>query len=316
MKQRLIFIYIVAAVFAFGITLLTRKIMQFDNSQANTKVLIAAKDMAVGTIVAKEDLTWQLWPVKALNPSFIEDSNSKETDRIIGSIVRYTVIKNEPILSAKFVRSSEKSLLAAIISPGKRAFTLQMGKNANLTGLLSPGDIVDIVIATKNAQNLKDSIAETIVRKVPVIATDGRLARDETVKKIEPPEEVTIEITPQQAEYLAAALRESKPTITVYSLTSSLVSENEKVVDNKEITQKNNEPLKKESVQPIQPKPIIPLTPPVPPQISPDLNLPPKDHTISVMRGSEKLNVHIKENNKDSGDKNFTQGNGKNEKLH
>ena len=39
------------------------------------KVLVAKRDLPVGTRITEEDLQWQSWPAEAVNPSFITDGS-------------------------------------------------------------------------------------------------------------------------------------------------------------------------------------------------------------------------------------------------
>ena len=283
MKARIFIVYLFAAVLALGVALLTRKIMQPEDVRKDVEILVARIDMPMGSKIEPENIIWQPWDPKAMNDLYLTKNDKAKLHKLKESFVRIPLVKGEPILEAKTVFPGDKSLLSAVIKPGMRAFTLQMGRKSNLTGLISPGDRVDIVIANKNANDRKGSngvSAQTIVKKVPVIATDGRLSRDDSLKNPEPPEEVTIEVTPQQAENLTAALRDNHPTVTVYSLNTVFSTELDTTTNTDALPEKP------------EPEPSLPAVPKTPPPITPESN----NHsgrTISVIRGEVKSEINV-----------------------
>jgi len=45
------------------------------------RVLVAKKDLIVGTFVKREDLHWQLWPEESITPAYVTDSKLLEAGR-------------------------------------------------------------------------------------------------------------------------------------------------------------------------------------------------------------------------------------------
>tara|TARA_A100000171_G_C2125767_1_gene143419 strand:- start:983 stop:1777 length:795 start_codon:yes stop_codon:yes gene_type:complete len=256
MKLRDILILLLAVALAVAVALFTRNILREDSiqSEADTvQVLVAKRDLNVGTKIEQNDLTWKIWPKESLHTSYLTKADQKKVLKIIvGSIVRYSIAKSEPIRNDKIIRADDRSLLAAVLAPGKRAFTINLGKRSNVSGLVLPGDYVDVIVADRPSRGEKTS-GKTVVSRVRVVATDGKLSY-EYGEKVEPPKEISLEVTPHQAERLAAALKEGKPSISVYSLVN---------LKNSSASSQNNR--KKESTQ----------------------------RTISVIRGDEKSSVSI-----------------------
>ena len=286
MKSKILIIYLFAAVLALGVALITRKIMQPPEVVQDIEILTARIDMPMGTKIEDSNMVWQPWSLKSMNDLYITKKDTARLQKLKESIVKIPIIKGEPIFEAKTVFPGDKSLLSAVIKPGMRAYTLQMGRKGNLTALISPGDRVDIVIAAKGNNDKRPNggmTAQTIVKKVPVIATDGRLTRDDTIKSPEPPEEVTIEVSPQQAENLTAALRDNRPTITVYSLNTIVTTE----VDMTQDSQPQDSATDDKTAAMPSPPPSVPLTPPKP---EPETH---SGRSITLFRGDKSSELNI-----------------------
>jgi pilus assembly protein CpaB len=92
------------------------------------------------------------------------------------------------------------------LDPGMRAVSIQIDKVKGVSGLVQPGDRVDIIaIPPRNGSELPP--AATILRGIRVLAVGTTL---ETSSATPSPEEqssatVTLEVTPHQADLLASA---------------------------------------------------------------------------------------------------------------
>lgn len=259
MKIRDILILLLAVALAVAVALFTRNILRENSPETKAekvKVLVARRDLSVGTKIDQKDLTWKSWPKDSLHKSYITKADQKKVMKtIVGAIVRFSIAKAEPIRNDKIIQADDRSLLSAVLEAGKRAFTINLGKRSNVSGLVLPGDYVDVIVADKPKRGEKIS-GKTVVSRVRVVATDGKLSYEQG-EKVEPPKEISLEVTPYQAERLAAALKEGKPSISVYSL-----------VNLKNGTAASDTMRKKETQQ----------------------------RTISVLRGDEKSNVNIRLN--------------------
>ena len=92
-------------------------------------------------------------------------------------------------------------MLAAILPAGMRAISTRIKEETGVGKLILPNDHVDVLLTTrrKNEHN-----AETLFRNVRVLAI-GQLIEAKEGKKLAEGNTVTLELTPQQAEELAAA---------------------------------------------------------------------------------------------------------------
>jgi pilus assembly protein CpaB len=227
MKPRDILIIILALCVSISVAFATRYILRGDSRSSSnlTKVLVASGDLAVGRRIDKGSYRWQEWPTETVQPIYITENEKKTADGLPGSMVKQHINSGEPIVKTSLV--GERGYLSAMIADNRRAFTIPLDNKSNISGKVLPEDYVDVIMARRE----KDTyVASTVVRKVKVLEINGTLdpneAEDAAKKNAQ---SITIEVTPEQAEFLAAALREGSPVISLHSMNSNDSGAPEKV---------------------------------------------------------------------------------------
>lgn len=187
-----------------------------------TKVLVAAKPLPTGHIVKSDDLKWQSWPDDDLLPAYIVEGKGP-SEELAGGVVRSRVGTGEPITDQQIVRRGDRGLLAAVLAPGYRAITLSIGGNIGLSGLVVPGDRVDIIVSLAvNGQEDgpgERRLTQTVLRDVRVIAIDQNI----DVQKSDnlTAHTATLEVTPKQAELLVLVGDLGKVSLSLRSVADS-----------------------------------------------------------------------------------------------
>jgi pilus assembly protein CpaB len=108
---------------------------------------------------------------------------------------------NEPILATKVTEPGESAGVATALSPGMRAFTIDVNAETGVSGFLSPGDRVDVTW-TGTVDNRQFS--KIIQSSLKVIAIDQSADED----RLDPPavaNTVTVEVSPEVVAALAQA---------------------------------------------------------------------------------------------------------------
>jgi len=166
------------------------------------QVLVAHRDLPVGTTLASGDLVWQAWPVDALNPSFITDGHAPQAqpatptaqvakqvtqaavnvvgnapmDSLYGAIVREPILANEPITNGKLVRGGEGGFMAVVVHPGMRAIAVPITSSTAAGGFILPGDRVDVLQSHPSDNNgspiHSGPTAQVLMHNVRVLAID------------------------------------------------------------------------------------------------------------------------------------------------
>jgi pilus assembly protein CpaB len=165
-------------------------------------VLVAAQSLPAGHFLKTEDMTWQAWPDANLMPEYVVQG-VKKPDDLAGSVVRHGIAAGEPITPGELVTKGDRGFLAAVLRPGYRALTVPLSSNAGLSGLVVPGDHVDVILTAQISNGEKDGghrVSETVLEDIRVLAIDQKL--DDQAKDAVMAHTATLEVTPKQAEIL------------------------------------------------------------------------------------------------------------------
>jgi len=238
MNPRSLILVAVALIGVVGVVFFTRSFLtgvQQQAQQAQTvsapaptaKILVAAKELPVGTILAADDVAWQPWPQNGMNEAYFSGARSKLKD-VEGKVVRSPMNRGEPVTASAVIAQGERGFLAAVLSPGMRAVTIKLSPVAGIGGFIFPGDRVDVIVThtIEVSRAEKYTAAETVFQNVRVLAVDQRSATQD--EKIQIGKTATIEVTPKMAEKVAMLEKIGVLSLSLRSLTGdgSLVAGN------------------------------------------------------------------------------------------
>lgn len=165
-------------------------------SMATQQVVVAARDLDLGTALNPSMLQVVRWPVGSLPPGSIG-----EVEALDARVVRVSVQRGEPLLEAKLAPVGTKGGLSAVIGDGKRAITVKVNEVVGVAGFALPGNYVDVLV---NVRDERDSaISKIVLEHILVLAVAQEASRDDTKPKVV--NAVTVEATPEQAEKLDLA---------------------------------------------------------------------------------------------------------------
>jgi pilus assembly protein CpaB len=191
--------------------------------QSKAMVLAAAQALRTGTLLRAEDVKWVDWsdavPAGAMvRPSQEERAAQPNADLqalsgVYGAVLKQRVDPGTPILSSMIVKPGDRGFLAAVLAPGYRAVSIGVNPVSGASGLIFPGDHVDLIL-TQDFQKGEEpisrrSVSETIVTNVRVLAIDQRLqeASPDPKSQVPIPRTVTLEVLPKQAEMINVAVQ-------------------------------------------------------------------------------------------------------------
>ncbi len=164
-------------------------------------VLVARQDLPVGSTLQEGAFAAQPIPEAYVDGRHIL---AVERERVLGIRLRNALKAGERILWTDLATSSGNDRgLAALVRSGYRAFTMQVDQASTLAGLLQPGDRVDVLHTTERAGR---PVTLTLLQNVLVLAIGRRTASLEGAHdEVASAEEVTVSVTPEQAQLLAEA---------------------------------------------------------------------------------------------------------------
>ena len=169
------------------------------------EVVVTKRPFEIGEMVTEKDLSTRTVPTEFL-PADAVLPEAYET--ILNRMVRAPIREGAPLSSGALVPMYDQ--FSRVIVPGKVGYTLSVDENNSISGMIAPGDAVDILLTFESKapeQEGKPEIGERVVpllENVTVLATGRRVG--ETVVMEGSAEEsfssITLELDPQQAEQL------------------------------------------------------------------------------------------------------------------
>jgi pilus assembly protein CpaB len=172
-------------------------------------VLVATKQLPVGTIIGPDSFRFQPWPKELVEEAYFIQGKADQA-KLVGSVVRTAVSAGQPMTQGSLIQPGERGFLAAALGAGMRAVTVPVSIQNSVAGFIFPGDRVDVML-TQNVPGGGDGaplkVSETILRNLRVLATDQRTnAMGEDGKPVVITySNVTLEVTPRMAEKISVA---------------------------------------------------------------------------------------------------------------
>lgn len=184
------------------------------------KVLVAKVALPTGVFIQEGQLQWQIWPDGNIPDSYLTEEEMKLED-LHGAVVRRGLTAGEPLTPTRVIRPGDRGFLAAVLRPGFRAIAIRVNATSGVSGLVFPGDRIDIIlthiITDRTGQEpVERRASETILENVRVLAIDQTV--DENTTEPTYASNFTLEVTPKQAEMLSVVRELGGLSISLRSL--------------------------------------------------------------------------------------------------
>lgn len=198
-------------------------------------ILVAARAIRTGALLRMADMTWRDAGQTDIRVGSLVRGQVLELD-FLGAVARRDFDSGEPLIASDFVKPSERGFLAAVLMPGARAVSISVDAPQSLSGLILPGDRIDVILIQSFGDTVAPShreVAETVLADVRAIAVDQSLNAsisaiqgDRRVGSLESqlPKTVTLEVSPRQAEVLLVASQLGRLGVSVRALEGSGVA--------------------------------------------------------------------------------------------
>ncbi|HTB34906.1 MAG TPA: Flp pilus assembly protein CpaB [bacterium] len=158
------------------------------------KILAAGRYLPAYTRLKAEDLRWRKVP-RAYAPT----GTATDPSAVLGLQTLVPFNEDEPLIFNKLALGEQS--LAASLAPGKRAVSLAVNPVSGVSGLLKPGDHVDVFLLHGQAAAAG---AGLLFQDAVVLAVGGKLARENTGQS-ERSSTVTLALDPSDAALALAA---------------------------------------------------------------------------------------------------------------
>ncbi len=184
------------------------------------EILVSRIDLMPGERLDINKFDWVEWPKKSISDEYYsrETGNKNQLDRLLetleGKIVRFKVVRGEPLKKSDLIGGSGESVLGAFISPGMKAVSVPLRKVANADVYFAPGDFVDIILPQRSG---RVSSVDTILSGIKVIAVDNKFHIPDEEQSNKIAKNITLEVTSEQAEALALSIAKGQIVISYHS---------------------------------------------------------------------------------------------------
>jgi pilus assembly protein CpaB len=176
------------------------------------RVVVANTDLRPGTF-----LSGQTVAVREIPRNFLH-SDAVLADRwneVAGRVLAYPVRSGEPVLQSHLARDAAAGF-SSQLAEGMRALTFPVDDEASISGMLAPGDRIDILFTTLNGN---ESVTLPLLLDVPVIATGVRTVTNAAYLDDKGPSRqyntVTVTVTPENAAKITLAQDAGKITVAL-----------------------------------------------------------------------------------------------------
>ncbi len=202
------FLYVAVAILLGGLASVLA--VKYINQQVATRthtvapqkmrtVVVPVHNLKVGGVLSADDLATrdipeEYIPADALTPD--------DYDSHLGQVLTTSLVKGAPI--SAMAMEPVASHFSNIIKPDRVAYTIEVGETNSISGLIVPGDHIDILLLL--SKNSKDDI-RPLLGDVLVLATGKKAqgVRSESAEESQGYSNLTLELSPENAQRIGIA---------------------------------------------------------------------------------------------------------------
>lgn len=197
-------------------------------------VAVPVDDMPQGAIIAAGDLASRSVPAELAPADAVTPENHADYE---GRMLRAPVRGGAPLSAAALVPLYDQ--FSKVIPQGKVAYTLSVDENNSVSGMIAPGDLIDILFMKDGEQGTATGVEVLpLLSQIKVLATGSRVGEKVTPEGEADDEaqgfsSVTLELDHRQANQLAVASKAGNLRVLLRELhdtspgSASGLSENE-----------------------------------------------------------------------------------------
>lgn len=214
----------------FAITQIQDRFASYNNAVQNARssiievedVYVVKRQLRYGDVLREADVRAVPWPKNSMPPGIFRSIDDIfPPDETGQRTVLRVMERGEPLLAAKVTQPGADAGVAATLTPGMRAFALQVDVTSGVSGFLRPGDRVDVYWTGSDEEG---GVTRLIHANLPLIAIDQ--ATDEQRNGPTIARNVTVEASPAVVAKLAQAQATGKLTLALVGVQDETVSEN------------------------------------------------------------------------------------------
>jgi pilus assembly protein CpaB len=186
-----------------------------------TPVVVASTDIPVGTRITEDMLS-----LKPISSDAVLTTAYGDIGDVTGQVTKVPLVSGEQVIPTKVTATGaaiagvEDPRLAYVVPEGKRAVSVEVSSIIGASGLIRPGDYVDVLLTIKvESEEGKDQLAKTILQNAQVLTigeevnrtvvaegeASGTLSSDDDSEANPDATTVTLAVSPVHGEVLTVA---------------------------------------------------------------------------------------------------------------
>ena len=209
MNQRFISVLVFAFIVAAGASLLLYRLMAArvttKGAAPTTKVILAARNLELGTLVKDPDVKVGDWSGNVPPGAILKKED------VVGRGIIASTYEGEPLLESRLAPKGAGGGLAAMIPSGMRAVAVRVNEVVGVAGFVVPGMRVDVLISgtpPNGGNQAMGSLTKTLLQNIEVLSAGQDFKKDAEGKPISV-QVVNLLVTPEQAEQLSLAINQT-----------------------------------------------------------------------------------------------------------
>ncbi|MCA9489658.1 MAG: Flp pilus assembly protein CpaB [Myxococcales bacterium] len=173
--------------------------------EARVMVAVASRDIYPGLPIDETDLY-----ALQMSPEYVPEGVFLSPDHLVGRMARERILANELVRGERLVDLERGGGLNAVVPRGLRAMSVSLTDGRALSGLLQPGNYVDVVFTVpRRGDGTADDETTTLLQGVYVLGVDSRMGQEDAEEAARArghhSPTVTLLVDPTDAERLAHA---------------------------------------------------------------------------------------------------------------
>jgi len=209
MNKRFVGVLTFAFLVAAGASLILYRVLinRPQNAKAaavTARIVLATKNLEVGTVLKEEDVQVADWP------GAIPPGSATRIQDLIGRGVTTPIYAKEPVIDSRLAPKGAGGGLAAMIPPGMRAVAVRVNEVIGVAGFVVTGMRVDVLISGQTpGGSSQGTLTRTLLQNVEVLSAGQDFKKDAEGKPVVV-QVINLLTTPEQAEQLSLAASQTQ----------------------------------------------------------------------------------------------------------
>jgi pilus assembly protein CpaB len=137
------------------------------------KIYVALTDIPLGEALTAQMVSLEEWPKDKIPEGVVRSLEEIENKRPLTRLY-----PGEPILAAKLIDANKFSGASEKIPKGMRVVSVKVTMDSSASGLIYPGDRVDVLVFLKAGRGIAQTGTRTILKNITVFAVNDRTQRE------------------------------------------------------------------------------------------------------------------------------------------